>query len=471
MTEIAEKKKIEPEKDERDPKKDEIDPTNEETWKDEDFLSFAATKDTDKADVELSDDDMETSSSSSSQGLEGDLLPPWMDHHIDPNRTHPLTALHNEIVGFCRLIEPMPDEIRQREKLVKRIEKLVTTSFDENAQVKVFGSQATGLFLPSSDIDLVVITKKEETKDPEAAADKEEDWETPSGSPLQRFAAALREDWGPELSYLEIIENTRIPLVKFTHYPTEISVDVCFDQHTGMSCIVYKQLLSEQEEPHQIALLTFSGPPAAQLMRTYMEALPPLRPLTFVLKYFLAARGLNEPYSGGVGSYLLQLMIVALLQHRERDAVNYRRPSLNNLGSLLLEFLELYGIEFNYLTTGISVRHDGFFFPKGAADRKENFYQAMRPFMLAVENPLDTTMDVGKGSFRMQTVQRAFAVAYRMIMAHTAAPAQPTISILATILPPTEEMMERRAIKRARKAKRKQESIEKSERKRQKTEQ
>jgi len=222
---------------------------------------------------------------------------------------------------------------------------------------------------------------------------------------------------------------------------------------------------------HSNALSTHSGPPAAQLMKTYLEALPPLRPLTFVLKYFLAARGLNEPYSGGVGSYLLQLMIVALLQHRERDAVNYRRPSLNNLGSLLLEFLELYGLEFNYMTTGISVRHDGFFFPKGAADRKENFYQANRPFSLSMENPLDTTMDVGKGSFRMQTVQRAFAVAYRMIMAHTAAPAQPAISILATILPPTEEMMERKTLKRARKAKRKQQFNDRNDRKRQKTEQ
>ena len=67
--------------------------------------------------------------------------------------------------------------------------------------------------------------------------------------------------------------------------------------------------------------------------------MPPLRPLTFILKYFLKARVLNEPYSGGVGSYMLQLLIVSFLQHRERDAVRFGKPGLYNLGCLLVEFL------------------------------------------------------------------------------------------------------------------------------------
>jgi DNA polymerase sigma len=148
--------------------------------------------------------------------------------------------------------------------------------------------------------------------DKEEASDKEEDWDDEnSRPPIQRFANALRNEWLAELSYLEVIENTKIPLVKFTHLSSNISVDVCFNQPTG--------------------------PPAATLMKTYMDAMPPLRPLTFVLKYFLAARGLNEPYSGGVGSFMLQMMITAFLQHRERYNYNYKRQSVYNLGSLLLD--------------------------------------------------------------------------------------------------------------------------------------
>jgi non-canonical poly(A) RNA polymerase PAPD5/7 len=146
---------------------------------------------------------------------------------------------------------------------------------------------------------------------------------------------------------------------------------------------------------------------------------------------------------------MLQLMIVGFLQHRERDAFNYRRSGLNNLGAMLLEFLELYGMQFNYMTTCMSIRHDGFFFPKGAADRKEIFWQPSRPFSMALENPLDTTADVGKASFRIGMIQRAFAVAYKMVLANTATPLEPTMngSILETILPPTSEMRERAAMR------------------------
>jgi non-canonical poly(A) RNA polymerase PAPD5/7 len=389
-------------------------------WQNDDYLSLDTKKEIFNND-NFDNSDMERSTSDETTLQEQQhwnplLPPPWLegsDRHNTINNdqtrgrvsqasTHPITTLHNEIVAFVHLIEPLPSEIEQREALVHRIRNTVRKNFPEGTRVEVFGSQATGLFLPTSDIDLVVISpsessqvdtsnnleegkksrnqrrrerrKTEELKDQMKDEnevettlgdedntnqnDEEVNYTPAPKSPLHYFAQAMRQDWGVhELSYLELIENTRIPLVKFTHASTNISVDVSFDQP--------------------------SGPPAAQLMKRYLEALPPLRPLTFVLKYFLAARCLNEPYTGGVGSFLLQLMIVAFLQHRERDAVNYQRPSVYNLGSLLLEFLELYGIEFNYFTTGISVRYDGFFFPKGAADRRSIFCKSDRMAMVS----------------------------------------------------------------------------------------
>ena len=302
--------------------------------------------------------------------------------------------------------------------------------------------------MPSSDIDIVIHVKDDENENDKLKDSKlpsknnnngkgetenvKEEREDQDGdgnnnvleelrdkSPLERLGEALREEWREHLSYLEVIPHTKVPLVKFTYAPTDTSVDVSF--------------------------LKASGPEAATLIKTYMDAMPPLRPLIFVLKYFLAARILNEPYSGGVGSFLLQLLIISFLQHRERDAYNFGKPGLYNLGCLLLEFFQLYGMQFNYSTTGISVRFDGGYFRKG--ERKEHFVNPSRPFSLAVENPLDITMDVGKASFRISTVQRAFAGAYKVLLAHVSAPAEPVVSILATIIPPTEEMIKRRQAK------------------------
>lgn len=361
-----------------------------EKWEDADFLSFEGTEDKKEESTD------QTTPRKNSKRQRGDTnksfsdnftspppvdlkdqLPPWMDSPHDTRLVHPLTSLHNEIVNFCTVMEPMEEEIQLREDLVTRIRALVEETFGKHlAEVKVFGSQATGLFLPSSDVDIVILMNNNENEDDSKSHEGDgddggkNDYQPGTGdAPLQRFASALYEKWLPELSYFELVENTRIPLVKFTHGPTDISVDVCFD--------------------------TPNGPPAAQLMKTYLDALPPLRPLTFVLKYFLAARGLNEPYTGGVGSFMLQLLIVSFLQHRERDAFNYRRNALGNLGGMLLEFFALYGMEFNYITTGISVQNDGSYFPKGAEDKNDVFWQPTRPFMLALENPLEPTMDVG----------------------------------------------------------------------------
>jgi non-canonical poly(A) RNA polymerase PAPD5/7 len=361
-------------------------------------------------------------------------LPPWMKEYVDYHQVNLLVALHNEIIAFCKLMEPRPDEIQERQELVNRFTALVKETFsdDPDCRVDVFGSQATGLFLPTSDIDIAIQLKEDrggemgdkssDVGEGEANGKKKmasrmqelddlKNWDKPAGSPLQRLAAALREDWLEDLSYLEVIENTRVPLVKFTHAPTNISIDVCFNQKTG--------------------------PQAAALMHQYMNALPPLRPLTFVLKHFMASRGLNQPYTGGVGSFLLQMMIVSFLQHRERDSLNNRRASQYNLGALLVEFLEFYSTDFNYILTGVSVRFDGFFFPKGAAGRRKDFWQPSRPFSIAMENPLDPTHDVGSPSFRISTVQRAFEVAFKMLLCHVSEPAMPTVSILAKILPPS----------------------------------
>lgn len=118
-----------------------------------------------------------------------------------------------------------------------------------------------------------------------------------------------------------------------------------------------------------------------------------------------------------------------------------------NLGSLLVDFLEFYGLDHNYVTTGISVRNDGYYFAKGERDKKGTFWQPGRPFSIAMENPLDPSMDVGAGAYRIQTIQRVFQHSFQTLLAYVAEPREPTDSILARIIPPTQEMEKRRLMK------------------------
>ena len=140
----------------------------------------------------------------------------------------------------------------------------------------------------------------------------------------------------------------------------------------------------------------------------------------------------------GVGSYMLQLMVVSFLQLRYREDANAGRPFVPNLGSLLMEFLDKYGGGgFNYITTGISVVDDGALFPKGEDGRKEFFWDSKRQFSLALSNPEEENTDVGKPSFKIGLVARAFSCSYKALLARVAMPfdASEGQSILESIIP------------------------------------
>lgn len=103
---------------------------------------------------------------------------------------------------------------------------------------------------------------------------------------------------------------------------------------------------------------------------------------------------MNETYSGGIGSFVLTLMIVSFLQMKQRNcALSSMSQQINaglleigvspnksdaknktagaslpvpswNLGTLLLEFLQLYGMSFNYFSAGISITEGGSYLVK-----------------------------------------------------------------------------------------------------------
>lgn len=69
-----------------------------------------------------------------------------------------ISRLHQEIDHFYRYMSPTEAEHQIRAEVVARIEKIILSKWSE-AKVEIFGSYRTGLYLPTSDIDLVVIGK------------------------------------------------------------------------------------------------------------------------------------------------------------------------------------------------------------------------------------------------------------------------------------------------------------------------
>ena len=71
-----------------------------------------------------------------------------------------------------------------------------------------------------------------------------------------------------------------------------------------------------------------------------------LKPITLIIKKFLALQDLNEPFKGGLGSYGLVILILAFLNtFMPQGQMNMNHQSY--LGRVLFKFLSFYGKEFN----------------------------------------------------------------------------------------------------------------------------
>uniref|UniRef100_A0A8C7UHL4 Terminal nucleotidyltransferase 4A n=1 Tax=Oncorhynchus mykiss TaxID=8022 RepID=A0A8C7UHL4_ONCMY len=313
------------------------------------------------------------------------------------NYSEGILGLHEEINDFYKHMSPRAEEERMRMEVVDRIERVIKDLWP-TADVQVFGSFSTGLYLPTSDIDLVVFGN----------------WEN---LPLWTLEEALRKKNVTDENSIKVLDKATVPIIKLTDFRTEVKVDISFNVKNGVK--------------------------AALLIKDYKKKYPVLPKLVLVLKQFLLQRDLNEVFTGGIGSYSLFLMAVSFLQlHYREDACS---PNAN-VGVLLIEFFELYGRHFNYLKTGIRIKDGGSYVAKDEFQRNTDLY---RPSMLFIEDPLAPDNDVGRSSYGVLQVKQAFDYAY-VVLNHAVSPIakyypnNESESILGRIIRVTQEVAEYR---------------------------
>lgn len=203
--------------------------------------------------------------------------------------------------------------------IVQSLTEVVARAFP-GTSLELYGSFATGLALGSSDIDLAVVGLQVLSK----------------GDIRKCIAELTNKLLGtPWISKCQGIPTASVPVIKLEvvspQNPNDIfKVDITIDggylsQHMGLSSF--------------------------NLTKTCMIVYPSLQQLIIVIKLLLEKHGLNSAYEGGLSSYSVVLWCIAYinsLQHKPED-----------LGTLLLGFLEHYGLIFNPETTGVSIINGG----------------------------------------------------------------------------------------------------------------
>lgn len=316
-------------------------------------------------------------------------------------------------------MKPTPEERSAREDLVQRFRLFIQSHFNTGMAVTPFGSYITGLYLPSSDIDIVLTLPRR------GLAAKAQ---------LEAILVAVKASGFS--SQTEDILKATVPLIRIKDKLTSIDIDLtASDGHALRSTAAVQKWLQEETELK--------------------------RALIFVVKRFLATRRCGSTYTGGINSYLLVWLVVAWVSIEwpkvktfapmhspsagssgtQSDTDSPSVESLSaNLGDMtmqnsvskpiphegedifpahlipsythaLLHFFKFYGRTFRYRHQAIEIEPRPHFTRKIDTDAQ--------PYLLSICDPADPSIDMGSKVYGIKHVQATFADAYTRLQQAT----------------------------------------------------
>ena len=290
----------------------------------------------------------------------------FKSHSYDHN--YIVSCLQKDLTDYQEYVK---EQISQKEPVIQDILQKLQSAVNEinpNYKVNLYGSYCTGLCLPWSDIDTVITCEGGQTDE----------------YFLSRLYYKLtNKTWVKEHKF---IENTAIPIIKL------VSNDK-FDFHID---------ISEESEKH-------FGLKTVELVKSYLKAYSVLKPIILALKTLLNNGNLNNPYTGGLSSYGLILMVVSFIQS-EIDNEKYDNNSQNILGETFLNVLGHYGIFFDYnnyviITYLVDESND-------TSDRDNSFSFVPNSHELIIVDPLNKQNNVAKSTFQFMNIKMGFLIAF-----------------------------------------------------------
>ena len=284
------------------------------------------------------------------------------------NITYITKQLHIDLIDFNKHISIQVNKMQPiYDKITSLIETYVKECLGNDYSIKVYGSHATHLCLPWSDIDIVVTMPSFTNYTPLFA--------------LYQFIQS--KNIYKQINY---IGKTQVPLIKMIMSDTysNISLDISLEDtnHYGVHCVDFVNA-----KRNQYAVLT---------------------PLTLAIKNILQKANLNDPYKGGLSSYGVILLILYFLKQQETIG---KEVNIDSLGVLFYDFLYYYGFTFEPNKAMIDI--DGYI----SNNNNNNsiitpFHMQMMNGELVIVDPLNNHNNVGKNTRQFNMIKLAFTIAY-----------------------------------------------------------
>ena len=288
-----------------------------------------------------------------------------------------INCLSKDIIDFQKYVAYNISALSNVFKeLLFNVEKSVNDTIPDY-QVHLYGSHATNLCLPWSDLDIVLIPKNNININ---RGDN-------NHALLSKLYENLRnQKWVKDINY---ISNASIPIIKiysidvYNNIPIDISIQE--ENHFGLKCV--------------------------ELVKQFMNQFESLKLLVLPLKNILKRANLNDPYKGGISSYGLILMIVYFLKQQSFAGIDISLGENNsNLGRLFYDFLNFYSFEFDFGKNIIYIKNT-------ANDLDDLKYQNITlGSKLIIIDPLNPNNNVAKSCYQNLGIKMAFIISLKTLL-------------------------------------------------------
>jgi len=280
-------------------------------------------------------------------------------------------CLQKDLLDFQEFNKLQVKRLKEtQEELVRLVQEAVSESIPD-FEAKLYGSHSTNLCLPWSDIDIVLIPTKNNVV-----------FNNNLNLMKGLFNCLSKKAWKKGLKF---IDNTNIPLIKITtidgYNNMQIDISIQDQKHYGIKCV--------------------------ELVKTFLQEYEVLEPLIFALKNILYHSNLNDPYTGGISSYGLILMVVSFLQSEMHVGKSIK---INDLGYIFLSFLYYYGFTFDHSKYVIYANNP---YDQNSLDDIETINSFVNQnHDIIIIDPLSKSNNVAKSSFQYGNIKMAFMIAF-----------------------------------------------------------
>ena len=219
-----------------------------------------------------------------------------------------LGELHRQLLRLALYLTPDRDERLARDALSLQVTALAHRVCPAEPLAQRYGSEALGLAAFTSDIDMCIAVSGSRSR---------------RSATLRWIGAALRQtSWA---SRVDVRENARVPIINFTDRSSGLEVDLSLERCE-----------------------------TTELVEMLCSDYTALEPLAIVLKVLLQQADLNTPYTGGIGSFKLYVLIGHYLSCRDQDGEPWASGSplgAGALGALMIGVLRHAASHFDWRHT------------------------------------------------------------------------------------------------------------------------